>query len=397
MGNKKGALVLVAVCIACAGFLVGSAVGQEKSPVPVACVLPQTGSAATWGILGAQGVKLGVEQINAAGGLLGRKLELTVLDSQGNPPVSVAAMRKAVALDAYFVVGTHTSATTIVNMEVLEKAGIPQFCGSISPKITQVGNKNIFRTTPNTNQTAAKARYWITDVIKSKKLAIIYLADEHGKAYTASLENTLKGTKTEVIEKISTEPGQVDYTAELMKIQKSGADTVYVVFFTEEFVRFLLQADKLGLTKKVRIIDKEEAVDLTSVKLAGRAIEGCSSVMSESHIDPLWWPMAVAHKVRFGVFPNHDGVKAYLGLMAAVTATEAIGEFDRKKMKDFLHGRTLWRDECRWMPVSIHYDENGDIDKESYEIMIKNGEQVISNILPPTNLEWFERGSKRCR
>ena len=136
---------------------------NENEPVKVVACFPQTGASATWGVLAVEGVRLGVEQINAAGGLLGRPLELVVLDNQGKAAVSVAAMKKAVGLKPYVVFGTNMSGSTIINMEILEKAGIPQFSGSTSPNITLQGNKNIFMACLNANNLTEKSKDWIVN------------------------------------------------------------------------------------------------------------------------------------------------------------------------------------------------------------------------------------------
>jgi hypothetical protein len=75
--------------------------------------------------------------------------------------------------------------------------------------------------------------------------------------------------------------------------------------------------------------------------------------------------------------------------MLVAAATEAVGEFDQQKLKDYLHGNTLCAKDHRWLPVSLHYDEWGVLDRETYEVMTANGEEVVNQILAPRNPENF--------
>jgi len=113
-------------------------------PVTFGIVCEITGPAASSGGNWERGVLMAVEEINAAGGILGRKIEAFTLDTKSEAPVSVAAMKKAVERNPFVVMGTVWSGSTIVNMSVLQQAGIPQFTGSEAPAITQKGNPNIF-------------------------------------------------------------------------------------------------------------------------------------------------------------------------------------------------------------------------------------------------------------
>jgi len=368
----------------------GNSIAEEKETVLVVVVQPQSGPSATWGVLSVEGVRLGVEQINAAGGLLGKQLRLEALDDQSKPAVSVAAMKKAVGLKPYVVFGTNMSSSTLINMSVLEEAGIPQFSGSTSPKISQQGNRNIFMACMNADNLQQKSKDWLINVVRSRKMAVIYVADEMGKATLDSLVEVLKGTETKMVEVRSSDVGQADYTGDLVKIDNSGADTLYIIQRCDEIARILLQCEKLGLNKKLRIVGTETLIGPDTIRLAKTAAEGMAAIADLTYKTPSMWPMAVAYKGRFGRFPGHDAIKAYLSVMIVATATEEVGAFDQQRIKDFLHNRTLCTKKYRWMPIDVHYDKNGILDRECYELMVKNGDQVVNKVLSPVHPENFQ-------
>jgi len=379
------------------GILLGNGIGiaEEKSTVRVVSAFPLTGTNAAWGTKALEGVRLGIEQINTAGGLLGKQLELEPLDTQGKPPVSVAAMKKAVTLEPYVVFGTVMSGSTIVNMWTLEKAGIPQFVGSRATTITEQGNKNIFRTTLSSKRVVEKSKDWIVNVLGSRKLAIIYISDEYGITTLDDLVEALKGEKTEIVEKIAVEHGQVDFTGQLVKIQQSEADVLFTILHGEECVKVVKQATKLGLRDKMKIVGAEALVLPAYVKIMQEDAEGLSTIFCEAYDVPSMWPMAVAYKTKYGEFPGNDAIKMYLGVMVAAAGTEKIGVFDQQKLKDYLHGRTLCASQHRWLPVDVHYDENGELDRGSYEVTIKDGKQTVTKSLSPVHPENFAECTSR--
>jgi branched-chain amino acid transport system substrate-binding protein len=383
----KVAVLIVLATILVGGLLFAEGQKEEEEAVTVVAVLPQSGPHATWGVRATNGIRLGIDQVNEAGGLLGRQLDLHIMDTEGKPAVSVAAMRKAVEMEPYVVFGTNMSSSTLVNMEILEKAGIPQFPGSTSPNVTNQGNKNVFPIRVNAENIMLKVRDWIVDAIESEKLAIMYLSEEYGKAALDSLTELLEGTSVEIVEILSTDKGQTDFTGELLRVKKSGADTLYIIGRTDENARKMIQAKKLGVN--VRIIGMDNMTGPEIVKLAGDAANGVATIVDDTYKLDAFQPMAKAYKERYDEWPSRNSVESWLSVMLVAAATEAVGEFDQQKLRDYLHDNTLCAKDHKWLPVSLHYDEWGVLDRETYEVMTKDGDEVVNQILAPRHPENF--------
>lgn len=381
------AVLIVLATILVGGLLFAEGQKEEEEAVTVVAVLPQSGPHATWGVRATNGIRLGIDQVNEAGGLLGRQLDLHIMDTEGKPAVSVAAMRKAVEMEPYVVFGTNMSSSTLVNMEILEKAGIPQFPGSTSPNVTNQGNKNVFPIRVNAENIMLKVRDWIVDAIESEKLAIMYLSEEYGKAALDSLTELLEGTSVEIVEILSTDKGQTDFTGELLRVKKSGADTLYIIGRTDENARKMIQAKKLGVN--VRIIGMDNMTGPEIVKLAGDAANGVATIVDDTYKLDAFQPMAKAYKERYDEWPSRNSVESWLSVMLVAAATEAVGEFDQQKLRDYLHDNTLCAKDHKWLPVSLHYDEWGVLDRETYEVMTKDGDEVVNQILAPRHPENF--------
>ena len=116
----------------------------QQGPVQIVGLVELSGTGATSGTNFDNGVKLAVKEINAAGGILGRKIEYTSNDTQSQPQTAKALAQKAVDQGAYVVMGPVFSGSIIVSMAETKRAEIPNFTGGEAASITQQGNPYIF-------------------------------------------------------------------------------------------------------------------------------------------------------------------------------------------------------------------------------------------------------------
>ena len=114
--------------------------------MPIVGLVELSGTGATAGTNFDNGVKLAVKEINAAGGILGRKIQYTSMDTQSAPQTAKALAQKAVDEKAYVVMGPVFSGSFIVSMAETKRAEIPNFTGGEAANITQQGNPYVFRT-----------------------------------------------------------------------------------------------------------------------------------------------------------------------------------------------------------------------------------------------------------
>ena len=114
--------------------------GMAAETVLIPFVVELSGSGAPVGVKFDRGGQMAIEEINAKGGILKRKIETFSLDNKSEPPVAVAQMKKAIERKPFAVFGSVYSACTLVNMAITQQAEIPQFTGSEAPDITKKGN-----------------------------------------------------------------------------------------------------------------------------------------------------------------------------------------------------------------------------------------------------------------
>ena len=367
----------------CAMVLLGfSPVGIAAEPVKIGIVSELSGTGATAGIRWQRGVLMAIDDINAKGGMLGRPIEQFSLDTKTEPPVSVAAMMKAVEQKPFLVMGTVYSGSTIVNMKVLQQAGIPQITASAAPGITEQGNLNIFRVELNSALEMKKTAKWLTEGLKTKKLAIIYTSDAMGKGLRDALAEILKPQGVQMVAEIVSEIGQSDFTGELARVKQSGADTFFVYVHEEETGRLFRQAREMGLNKMMRFVGSSTLLTTDVLRLAGDAADGALAHVGLTNTSPAIMPIAVAYEKKYQEEPDHNFMKGYVGFQIANAVVAETKSFDQQKFRDYLHDRTLCVKSHPGILLDVYYDAMGNFDRDTFIITAKNGKQVLQGTFP---------------
>ncbi len=370
-------------------LIVSLFVPAHADTVKFGIVCEMSGGGAPVGKNWERGVLMAVDEINQAGGILGKKIETFTLDTQSKAPVSVAAVKKAIEKKPFAVFGTIYSSSTVVNMSFLEKAGIPQFTGSEAPKVTQQGNKNIFRSSYHAGLSMKKAVKWLTEVIKTQNMAIVYVNNAFGKGGRDALVGQLTAKGVKIVSDVATEPGQADFTGELARVKSSGADTLFLYLHEEESGRIMPRIREMGLDKTMKIVGHTTLLTSDAIRLAGDAANGVQGHVGLTPIAKEQKPLADKYESKYSELPDHNFFKAYISVYVVKAAVEEIGSFDQQKLRDYLHNRTLRAKKYPNLLMDIHYDENGDVDRQSFLIEIKNQKHAIFGILPPLHEEWF--------
>jgi branched-chain amino acid transport system substrate-binding protein len=161
--------------------LLTPAAALARSTVVIPDVVELSGPGAVSGTNWRDGVVLAIDEINAKGGILGRKIETSHIDTQSNPGVSRAQIQKVLDQQPYVVLGPIYSGSVKVNMLLTQAAGVPQIVGAEAAEITQMGNPFVFRTAFGQQTSIPKLANYIRDVLKAKQVAVIWVNNDFGK------------------------------------------------------------------------------------------------------------------------------------------------------------------------------------------------------------------------
>src|SRR5438046_3265311 len=153
----------------------------QQGPVPIFGLVELSGTGTTSGTNFDNGVKLAVKEINASGGILGRKVEYTSLDTQSQPQVAKALTQKAIDQGAYVVMGPVFSGSILVSMAETRRAEVPNFTGGEASAITKQGNPYIFRTSFTQDTAMPKVARSMSNTVTARTVAVYWVSHDCGK------------------------------------------------------------------------------------------------------------------------------------------------------------------------------------------------------------------------
>jgi branched-chain amino acid transport system substrate-binding protein len=355
----------------------------QQGPIPIVGLMELSGTGATAGTNFDNGVKLAVKEINAAGGILGRKIEYTAMDTQTAPQTAKALAQKAVDQNAYVVMGPVFSGSIIVSMAETKRAEIPNFTGGEAANITQQGNPYIFRTSFTQSTAMPKLARYIKDQIKANTIAIIWVNNDFGKGGRDAMLKALDAQGIKVVADVSTDPGQVDFSAAVLKVKQSNADALFVYTNEEESARALRELKKQGYDKP--IIGETTLTGQKVIELAGDAANGAIAHVGLTVDAPQPTIKAFDDKFQkeYKYKSDHNGMKGYSGMYVVKAITEKVGKLDPKAFAKTLHGATILAKDYPGVLLDVSFDDNGDLDRESFLVKVVNGKQVVTATLPP--------------
>ncbi|ARV17933.1 Leucine-, isoleucine-, valine-, threonine-, and alanine-binding protein [Curvibacter sp. AEP1-3] len=379
--QKRNTLKLIAAC----AMLMGASSAFSQEVIKIANIVELSGGGASAGTNFKNGVELAVKEINASGGILGKKIQTITSDTQSNPGVAKGLTQKAVDDDVFAIFGPVFSGSIMVSMAESRKAEIPNFTGGEAASITTQGNPYIFRTSFTQATAMPKVARYMSDQAKLKNIAIIYVNNDFGKGGLDMIKKALANSSTKIAAEISTDAGQVDFSAAVLKAKQSNADGVFVYTNEEESARALRELRKQGWNKP--IVGETTLTGQKVIELAGEAANGAVAHVGLTVDAPI--PAVRAFRAKFEreykYISDHNGMKGYSGIYTLKAAIEKVGKLDRKAVANALHSLVVTTDKEPGILMNVAFDQNGDLDRESFLVEVKNGQQVVVATLPPLN------------
>jgi branched-chain amino acid transport system substrate-binding protein len=376
---KKNQIIASALAFACAS-LAGMAQAQN---IKIAVIQELSGAGATAGTNAKNGIELAVKEINAAGGILGKKIETLVNDTQSNPGVAKGLATKAVDDGVFAVIGPTFSGSVLVSMAETQRAETPNFTGGEAASITQQGNPYIFRTSFTQTASMPKVARYIASNLKAKTVAVIFVNNDFGKGGRDAFNKAAEAAGMKVVADISTDSGQVDFSAPVLKAKQSNSDVVFVYTNEEESARALRELRKQGWSKP--IVGETTLTGQKVIDLAGDAANGALAHVGLTVDAPI--PAMRAFRAKFEkeykYVSDHNGIKGYTAVYMLKAAIEKVGKLDRVATAKALHGLTILAAKEPGIIMDVSIDANGDLDRESFIVEVKNGKQEVKETLPP--------------
>lgn len=315
--------------------------GRAADPIKLGALLDLTGALEAYGKPIQSGAILAVEQLNAAGGPLGRPIELVSRDSQTDPTAGIDAAKKLVELDKVVaIIGALSSGVTIpVATSVTIPSGIVQISpASTSPQLTDLAdNDSIFRTCPS-DALQGKVSGRLAKSLGFERMATIYVNNPYGSGLSKTFQQAFTAAGGTVVATVAYEEGRPSYRGELTQALKDKPQALALFSYPENGVTLIRQALELGFTGKWLLADGMKAPEVVQ-NVGAQHLQGTYGTTAGARDSTAKARFVTAYAQRFGEKPPkpyidtcYDAV-AVLGLaiqQAKSTEAKAIREAIRQ-------------------------------------------------------------------
>jgi branched-chain amino acid transport system substrate-binding protein len=339
--------------------------GTAQAQIKIGVAGPITGPNAAFGAQLKNGTEQAAEDINAAGGINGQKITVTVGDDVSDPKQGVSVANKFTADGVKFVVGHFNSGVTMPASEVYQENGILEITpAATNPKITERGMWNIFRTCGRDDQQGAVAAAYILKNMKGKKIAIVHDKTTYGQGLA---EETKKGINKGGLKEVLYEGinlGEKDFSALVSKIKAAGADLVYWGGLHTEGGLIVRQMRDQGVRAPLMGGDGITSDEFASI--GGPGVEGTLMTFAP---DPRKRPEAKAVVEKFkkkNFDPEAYTLYSYAAVEIIKQAAEQAKSLDPKKVAEVIRSGKKFKT----VIGELGYDKKGDITRPDYVMYV---------------------------
>jgi len=350
-------------------LMLPSGCAKKEKVIKIGVILPLTGEAAKYGQSAKRGLDLALEEINASGGVRGKKLSLIYEDSKADPKEGVNAIQKLITIHKVpAIIGAMASSVTLAIAPIAEKNKVVLLSpASSAPKITYAGNY-IFRNCYSDIYEGTKMADYIWNETSYRSIAIIYINNDYGIGLKRAFEKRFTELGGKVIISEPYEFGSTDFHTQISKVKNANPDAIYIIGYGE-MGRLLIQAKEIGLSKPFFSCIMFEDPDI--LKIAREAAEGV--IYTFPSYDPKSQEKQIrdfvrAFKKKYGQIPDGFAANSYDALKILALAIKK-GGGDSEGIKDALY---TVRD-FPGVTGKTSFDANGDVKKPIGIKTVKDG------------------------
>jgi branched-chain amino acid transport system substrate-binding protein len=345
---------------------------------------PMTGDNAQYGEVMRKGVAEAIDEINAAGGVNGLKLELVVGDDKATPAEAVSVVQRMLTLDKVAaVIGGFNSSPTLAAMPATQQAKTIHFTMGASPKLTEAGDPYMFRAILTDAPMTADLVNYATKDMGLKKIAVMKENTDYGVSLSDLFKSQVEANGAQVVTVESYNPGDKDFTAQLSKIKSLNPDAIMVAGLYNEAGLIAQQAKRLGLQTKFLGSDGVSSPAL--VQVGGDAVEGFTfvSAFDPNYQDPKVQAFVKNYQAKYNEKPEAYSAISYDAMQVVADAIKRAGiksadltDADREALQ-----KAMAASNYQGVTGPFKFDQKGDLTKGLFIQDVKNGQ--FETVRPP--------------
>lgn len=372
-------VVLGMVCL----MLGLSGCGKRPSEEPAAAgtikigmAAPLTGDCAQFGEMIKMGARLMVKELNEAGGINGKKIELVEEDDAANPQEAASVAQKLSAdKDVLIVIGHFNSSCSLAGKPIYKEAGLVELSpGSTNPNVckeTEWTFRNIYE---DTFQGQSLAHY-VQEKLNLKRVAVFFDNDDYGIGLKDAFVNEARKIGLEIVDQQAYERDTTDFRPQLTSFKKLNPDTLFISGLYTQGALIAAQSREMGMA--VQLLGADGLLSSDYIKNAGQAAEG--TILSCPFLFELGGEKTKnfvnSFTAEYKLNPDCWAALTYDAVGIAALAIKEAGE-DRTKIRDYLSKITSPEKGYAGITGLTYFDQNGDCKKPIHVAVVKNGQFV---------------------
>jgi len=376
--------MLMIVCFGMtAALMAGAGLGTASAAdeILIGNVACLTGTAAQYGISTYEGLEVAMEEINGAGGILGKKIQILKGDDSGDPRQAINVVQKFITKDnVLLIIGAELTGTTRVTAPISNSAGVVQFTASATGAGLTDNMPFVFRN-------ALPEAYAIPFVVQAAKkkfsLGSVVIITSYNLDYSVDLtkiyEKALSAAGIKVQDKISYAEGDIDFSAQVSKLKALKPEAVVMTGYYQESAQLMIEMRKQGI--QCPILGSNGFNDPKILELAGKAMEGSiwASGFFPDNPDPKVRKFVAKVQEKYKKKPNQFHAQAYDALWVIAEAIKRAGVTEntpanRIKIRDALASTTNFPGVSG---THTFRPGKGDAEKSVFVLTLKDGKYAL--------------------
>ena len=337
-GMIKGASVVAAVMLAI-GATTGGALAADG--IKVGVLLPLTGSQAKFGEIEKRSYEMAAAEINAKGGVNGKKIELLFEDDTGKPDVGRSGMEKLISREKVPVItGGYSSSVTAAAAPVAQQFKVPfVICTGSADDVTEKGYDYVFRVNPPASEYPNAVKSFLHEVGKDvKTIALLYENSAFGQSSSKSFEADAVALGLKIVVKEGYQAGAIDFKPILTKVKAANPDMIYMVSYVMDASLLMRQSKELRINPKMFVGGGAGFTLPEFAKSAGDASDGVYS--ATLWVDTLPFPGAKEYasnfRKKYGSETEYHGAEAYAAMYVVADALKRAKSITPRDVRDAL-------------------------------------------------------------
>ncbi len=295
-----------------------------------------TGGQATFGQSTHNGIMLAIDEINASGGVGGRKIKVVTEDDQSKAEEAANAVTKLISQNQVVaILGEVASSSSLAAAPICQNNKVPMITpSSTNEKVTQVGDYIFRMCFIDPYQGEAMANYLSRQLGMKKAAVLIDVKSDYSTGLAANFERVFLANGGQIVGKQSYAQGDSDFRSQLTTIKSTNPEVIFIPGYYNEIGQIAIQARDLGMTQPLAGGDGWESPKL--FEIGGKALDGCF-YSNHYHVDdpaPAVREFVQKYQERFGAKPDSLAALAYDSARVLAEAIKRAGATDGPKLRD---------------------------------------------------------------